>query len=56
MSRIKKILENLRINFEELARFIDPDDTVCIFEPERGTDVKLIEKRFEEELKNRVTH
>ena len=43
MSRVKKILESLRINFEELARFMDPDDTVCIFEPERGTDAKLLD-------------
>ena len=43
---IKNFLKGLIPNIEELSSFMDPDNTVCIFEPIREVDVHTLEKRY----------
>ena len=47
---IKNFLEGLIPSIEELASFMDPDNTVCIFEPIREVDVHTLEKRYFNEV------
>jgi len=47
---IKNLLKGLIPSIEELASFMDPDNTVCIFEPIREVDVHTLEKRYFNEV------
>ena len=47
---IKNFLKELIPSIEELASFMDPDNTVCIFEPIREVDVHTLEKRYFNEV------
>ena len=47
---IKNFLKGLIPSIEELASFMDPDNTVCIFEPIREVDIQTLEKRYFDEV------
>ena len=47
---IKNFLKELIPSIEELASFMDPDNTVCIFKPIREVDVHTLEKRYFNEV------
>ena len=44
IKNIKKLLEGLRPNLEELAKLFDPDNSVCIFESEKWGNIKDLKK------------
>ncbi len=41
-----KMLKWSILNLDELAVFLDPDTTFCLFEPVKDVDVKVLEKMY----------